>query len=47
MIERWDIAMFAVMILYIIACPYTKEEEFGIQSTYDILIHRFDLNVTL
>ncbi|XP_065178564.1 dol-P-Man:Man(7)GlcNAc(2)-PP-Dol alpha-1,6-mannosyltransferase-like [Sycon ciliatum] len=44
MLTRWDNLVAGVVILYVVACPFTKvEESFNVQALHDIIFHRFDI----
>jgi hypothetical protein len=43
-IDRQDLILLAVSIVYVVACPYTKvEESFNVQAVHDLLYHQSDL----
>jgi hypothetical protein len=45
-IASWDGLIFAVAILYMVICPFTKvEESFNLQASHDILVHQEELSL--
>ena len=42
--DRFDVMVALVMVMHVVACPFSKvEESFNMQAVHDLLEHRQDL----
>lgn len=45
-VDRWDFGFSMMVILYMVAVPYTKvEESFNMQAAHDLMEHHSDIDV--